>query len=112
MAQKKNAKAKKDYEDVSDFHADFMTESGTSVTLYLYEKEKGDRLKFVIGEAFIIYANAVTVKAKKKNESDYAFISWPSFYSKKKEQYYNQAFCFDKELLEEMNSTLTDYYFG
>ena len=115
MAQTKKKTNKKEVEVVvSDFHADFMTESGCSVTLDLYDNgdDKNDRIKFVIGEAFIIYATAVIVKAKKKGENDYAFVSYPSFYSKKQEKYYNQAYCFDKDLIAEINESLTDYYFG
>jgi hypothetical protein len=116
MAQNKktntNGKGKgKDYEVVPDFLADFMTESGATVELALYDngKNKQDRIKLVIGEAFIIYCSAVVVNKSKRER--YAFLSYPSFYDKKREKYYNQAFCFEKSLIEKINEALTDYYF-
>lgn len=116
MAQNKktNTKGKckgKDYEVVPDFAADFMSENGTTVELALYDNgdDKQDRVKLVIGGAFIIYCSAVVNKNKKGR---YAFLSYPSFYSKKSEKYFNQAYCFDKSLIEEINEALTDYYFN
>lgn len=112
MAQtKKSSKSKKEsYEEiVADFHADFMTDSGASVTLDLYDNgDKNDRVKLTIGDAFIIYCTAIVVNKKKEQ---YAFLSYPSFYSEKNEKYYNQAYCFEKELISEMNEALTGYYF-
>lgn len=115
MAQNKktNTKGKckgKDYEVVPDFAADFMTENGTTVELTLYDNgyDKQNRVKLVIGGAFIIYCSAVVYKNKKEN---YVFLSYPSFYSKKFEKYFNQAYCFEKSLIEEINEALTGYYF-
>lgn len=115
MAQNKktNTKGKgKDYEVVPDFSADFMTESGATVELALYESgdDKQDRVKLVIGGAFIIYCSAVVVDKSKKER--YVFLSYPSFYSKKFHKYYNQAYCFEKSLIDVINDVLTDYYFG
>lgn len=116
MAQNKktNTKGKgkgKDYEVVPDFAADFMTENGTTVELALYDNgyDKQDRVKLVIGGAFIIYCSAVVVDKNKKEK--YVFLSYPSFYSKKFEKYFNQAYCIEKSLIEEINEKLTDYYF-
>ena len=113
MAQTKktNTKGKgkgKDYEVVPDFSADFMTENGTTVELALYDNgdDKQDRVKLVIGGAFIIYCLVVVDRSKK-----YAFLSYPSFYSKKSAKYLNQAYCFEKSLIEEINEVLMDYYF-
>lgn len=118
MAQNKktNTKGKgkgKDYEVVPDFAADFITQNGTTVELALYDNgdDKQDRVKLVIGGAFIIYCSAVVVVDKNKKER-YAFLSYPSFYSKKSEKYFNQAYCFEKSLIEEINEALTDYYFN
>lgn len=114
MAQTKktNTKGKKakDVEILSDFHCDFMTDNGATVTLDLYDNgdDKHDRIKLTIADAFVIYCTAVIVNKKKDS---YAFISYPSFYSENKEQYYNQAFCFEKELIKEMNDALNFYYF-
>lgn len=116
MAQTKktNSKGKgksKDYEVIPDFSADFMTESGATVELSLYENEgdKKDRVKLVIGGSFLIYCTAVVVdKGKKKR---YAFLSYPSFYSEKADGFINQAYCFEKSLIDEINEALTDYYF-
>ena len=117
MAQSKktNTKGKgkgkgKDYEVVPDFSADFMTENGATVELTLYDNgDKQDRVKLVIGGAFIICCSAVVVKSKREK---YAFLSYPSFYSKKFEKFFNQAYCFEKSLIEEINEQLTDYYFN
>lgn len=116
MAQNKktNTKGKakgNDYEVVPDFAADFMCENGTTVELALYDNgyDKQDKVKLVIGGAFIIYCSAVVVKNKKEK---YVFLSYPSYYSKKSEKYFNQAYCFDKSLIEEINEKLTDYYFN
>lgn len=116
MAQTKktNTKGKgkgKDYEVVPDFSADFMTENGATVELALYDngEDKNDRVKLVIGGAFIIYCSAVVVNKSKKER--YVFLSYPSFYSKKSEQYFNQAYCFEKSLIEEIDEALTGYYF-
>ena len=113
MAQNKtNTKGKgKDYEVVPDFSADFITQSGATVELALYDNgDKQDRVKLVIGGAFIIYCSAVVINKSKRER--YAFLSYPSFYSKKSEKYFNQAYCFDKSLIEEINEELTDFYFN
>lgn len=104
----KNAKAKsskgKKPEILPDFYKEFETESGASVELSLYDKEdKADGIKLVIGGAFIIYGRAIVC-------DDYAFVSYPSF--KSGDKFVNQAFCIEKELNEQINDALTDYYFG
>lgn len=116
MAQNKKTNTKwkgkgKEYEVLPDFAADFFTENGTSVVLELYDNgdDKQDRVKLVIGDAFIIYCS--TVVADKNKKEKYVFLSYPSFYSKKSEKYFNQAYCFDKSLIEEINEALTGYYF-
>lgn len=116
MAQNKKTNTKKgkgkDYELVPDFAADFMSENGATVELALYDNgdDKQDRVKLVIGGAFIIYCSAVVVNKTKKER--YAFLSYPSYYSKKSEKYFNRAYCFEKSLIEEINEKLTDYYFN
>lgn len=117
MAQNKktNTKGKakgKDYEVIPDFAADLITENGTTVELELYDNgdDNQDRVKLVIGGAFIIYCSAVVVDKNKKER--YAFLSYPSFYSKKSEKYFNQAYCFERSLIQEINEALTGYYFN
>lgn len=111
MAQNKKTNTK-DYEVVPDFAADFITQNGTTVELALYDNgsNKNDRVKLVIGGAFIIYCSAVVVDKNKKER--YAFLSYPSVYSRNSEKYFNQAYCFEKSLIEEINEALTDYYFN
>ena len=101
-ATKKKA-AKKSAEIIPDFF--FETEhNGAKVELSLYDKEdKNDRIKLTIAESFVIYCTAVVM-------DDYAFISYPSFKTKSGD-FVNQAFCFVKELIEELNDALTGYYF-
>lgn len=115
MAQNKKTKGngkRKDYEVVPDFAADFITENGATVELSLYDNgdDKQDRVKLVIGDAFIIYCSAVVVDKSKKER--YAFLSYPSFYGNKSDKYFNQAYCFEKCLIEEINEALTGYYFN
>lgn len=116
MAQNKKTKTKgngkrKDYEVVPDFAADFITENGATVELSLYDNgdDKQDRVKLVIGGAFIIYCSAVVYKNKREK---YVFLSYPSFYSNKLKKYFNQAYCFENSLIEEINEALTGYYFN
>lgn len=108
---KRNGK-RKDYEVVPDFAADFMTENGATVELALYDNgdDKQDRVKLVIGGAFIIYCSAVVVDKNKREK--YVFLSYPSYYSNKSKKYYNQAYCFENSLIEEINEALTGYYFN
>lgn len=107
----KGKAAKAAEEILPDLHVDFMTENGATVELDLYDNgdDRNDRVKLVIGGAFIIYCTAIIVDKKKEQ---YAFLSYPSFYSEKQEKYYNQAYCFEKELISEINDALTKYYFG
>lgn len=109
---KGKGKSNSSEEIIPDFSSDFMTENGATVELSLYDNgdDKQDRVKLVIGGAFIIYCSAVVVDKSKKER--YAFLSYPSFYSKKADKYYNQAYCFEKSLIEEINDALTGYYFG
>lgn len=109
---KGKGKSNSSEEIIADFSSDFMTENGATVELSLYDNgdDKQDRVKLVIGGAFIIYCSAVVVDKSKKER--YAFLSYPSFYSKKSDKYYNQAYCFEKSLIEEINEALTGYYFG
>lgn len=109
---KGKGKSNSSEEIIPDFSSDFMTENGATVELSLYDNgdDKQDRVKLVIGGAFIIYCSAVVVDKSKKER--YAFLSYPSFYSKKSDKYYNQAYCFEKTLIEEINDELTGYYFG
>lgn len=102
----------KDYEVVPDFAADFITENGATVELSLYDNgdDKQDRVKLVIGGAFIIYCSAVVVDKNKREK--YVFLSYPSFYSKKLDKYFNQTYCFENSLIEEINEALTGYYFN
>lgn len=95
--------AKKAVEVVPDFYKELETSDGVKVELNLYEKEdKADSVKLVIGGAFIIYCRAVLT-------DNYAFLSYPSF--KSGDKFINQAFCFDKELIEEINDALNEWYF-
>lgn len=109
---KGKGKSNSSEEIIPEFSSDFMTENGATVELSLYDNgdDKQDRVKLVIGGAFIIYCSAVVVDKSKKER--YVFLSYPSFYSKKSDKYYNQAYCFENSLIEEINDALTGYYFG
>ena len=99
---KKNAK-QKDVEIIPDFYKEFEIENGGKVELSLYDREDGyDSVKLVIDEAFIIYCRAIVTE-------EFSFLSYPSF--KAGERFINQAYCFDKSLIEQINDALTAYYF-
>lgn len=51
---------------------------------------------------FVIY---ITIVETKKGR----FISYPS-YKNKKDEYINQAYCFDKDVIEELNDILEEMY--
>lgn len=72
------------------------------VSLYERENEKINA-KITLLDSFVIYGKVVIL-------DDSAFISYPSFKAKSGD-YVSQAYCFDKELNEEINAQVTGYVF-
>lgn len=88
------AKSKNDY-----MERDF---SAGSIRIYDGGKKRNDYGSISLDCGFVIY---ITVIETKKGR----FISYPS-YKNKKDKYINQAYCFDKDVIEELNDILEDMY--
>ena len=93
MANSKN-KTKKDYME-RDFSA------GT-IRIYDGGKKHNDYGSISLDCGFVIY---ITIVESKKG----VFISYPS-YKTKKDEFINQAYCFDKNVIEELNTILEEMY--
>lgn len=88
------AKSKNDY-----MERDF---SAGSIRIYDGGKKRNDYGSISLDCGFVIY---ITVVETKKGR----FISYPS-YKNKKDEYINQAYCFDKDVIEELNDILENMY--
>ena len=73
-----------------------------SIRIYDGGKKRNDYGSISLDCGFVIY---ITVVETKKGR----FISYPS-YKNKKGEYINQAYCFDKEVIEELNHILEEMY--
>ena len=93
MANSKN-KTKKDY-----IERDF---SAGSIRIYDGGKKSNDYGSISLDCGFVIYITIVETKRGR-------FISYPS-YKTKKGEFINQAYCFDKDVIEELNSILEEMY--
>lgn len=90
----KSKNKKKDY-----MERDF---SAGSIRIYDGGKKRNDYGSISLDCGFVIY---ITVVETKKGR----FISYPS-YKNKKYEYINQAYCFDKDVIEELNDILEEMY--
>lgn len=93
MAKSKK-ETKKDY-----MERDF---SVGSIRIYDGGKEHNDYGSISLDCGFVIY---ITIVETRKGR----FISYPS-YKNKKDEYINQAYCFDKDVIEELNDILEEMY--
>lgn len=93
MAKSKK-ETKKDY-----MERDF---SAGSIRIYDGGKEHNDYGSISLDCGFVIY---ITIVETRKGR----FISYPS-YKTKKDEYVDQAYCFDKEVIEELNDILEEMY--
>lgn len=93
MAKSKK-ETKKDY-----MERDF---SAGSIRIYDGGKKRNDYGSISLDCGFVIY---ITIVETKKGR----FISYPS-YKTKKDEYINQAYCFDKDVIEELNDILEEMY--
>lgn len=93
MAKSKK-ETKKDY-----MERDF---SVGSIRIYDGGKKHNDYGSISLDCGFVIY---ITIVETKKGR----FISYPS-YKTKKDEYINQAYCFDKDVIEELNDILEEMY--
>lgn len=76
--------------------------SAGSIRIYDGGKKRNDYGSISLDCGFVIY---ITVVETKKGR----FISYPS-YKNKKDEYINQAYCFDKDVIEELNNILEEMY--
>ena len=76
--------------------------SAGSIRIYDGGKKRNDYGSISLDCGFVIY---ITVVETKKGR----FISYPS-YKNKKGEYINQAYCFDKDVIEEFNDILEEMY--
>lgn len=76
--------------------------SAGSIRIYDGGKKRNDYGSISLDCGFVIY---ITVVETKKGR----FISYPS-YKTKKDEYINQAYCFDKDVIEELNGILEEMY--
>lgn len=93
MAKSKK-EAKNDY-----MERDF---SAGSIRIYDGGKKRNDYGSISLDCGFVIYISVVETKKGR-------FISYPS-YKNKKDEYINQAYCFDKDVIEELNDILEEMY--
>lgn len=92
------AKSKKETKD------DYMERDFSAGSIRIYDggKKRNDYGSISLDCGFVIY---ITVVETKKGR----FISYPS-YKNKKDEYINQAYCFDKDVIEELNDILEEMY--
>lgn len=76
--------------------------SAGSIRIYDGGKKRNDYGSISLDCGFVIY---ITIVETKKGR----FISYPS-YKTKKDEYINQAYCFDKDVIEELNDILEEMY--
>lgn len=76
--------------------------SAGSIRIYDGGKKRNDYGSISLDCGFVIY---ITIIETKKGR----FISYPA-YKTKKDEYINQAYCFDKDIIEELNGILEEMY--
>lgn len=76
--------------------------SAGSIRIYDGGKKRNDYGSISLDCGFVIYISVVETKKGR-------FISYPS-YKNKKDEYINQAYCFDKDVIEEINDILEEMY--
>lgn len=76
--------------------------SAGSIRIYNSGKKRNDCGSISLDCGFVIFIRIVETKKGR-------FISYPS-YKNKKDEYINQAYCFDKDVIEELNSILEEMY--
>jgi len=76
--------------------------SAGSIRIYDGGKKRNDYGSISLDCGFVIYISVIETKKGR-------FISYPS-YKNKKDEYINQAYCFDKDVVEELNDILEEMY--
>lgn len=83
---------------------DYMERNFSAGSIRIYDggKKRNDYGSISLDCGFVIYIGVVETKKGR-------FISYPS-YKNKKDEYINQAYCFDKDVIEELNDILEEMY--
>lgn len=83
---------------------EYMERDFSAGTIRIYDggRKRNDYGSISLDCGFVIYITIVETKKCR-------FISYPS-YKTKKEEYINQAYCFDKDVIEELNDILEEMY--
>ena len=83
---------------------EYMERDFSAGTIRIYDggKKRNDYGSISLDCGFVIY---ITIVETKKGR----FISYPS-YKNKKDEYINEAYCFDKDVIEELNDILEEMY--
>lgn len=83
---------------------DYMERDFSAGKIRIYDggKKRNDYGSISLDCGFVIY---ITIVETKKGR----FISYPH-YKTKKDEYINQAYCFDKDVIEELNDILEEMY--
>lgn len=76
--------------------------SAGSIRIYDGGKKRNDYGSISLDCGFVIYISVIESKKGR-------FISYPS-YKNKKDEYINQVYCFDKDVIEELNDILEEMY--
>lgn len=79
-----------------------ILDCGAVIDIYEHEKDN-ITCKITLYNAFVIFGKIVKSR-------DRVFISYPSYYSKKKREYINQAYCFDSDINTEISEALNELY--
>lgn len=96
------AKSKK--ETKKETKKEYMERDFSAGRIRIYDsgRKHNDYGSISLDCGFVIYINIVETKKGR-------FISYPS-YKTKKDEYINQAYCFDKDVIEELNDILEEMY--
>lgn len=96
------AKSKK--ETKKETKKDYMERDFSAGSIRIYDggKKRNDYGSISLDCGFVIYINIIETKKGR-------FISYPA-YKTKKDEYINQAYCFDKDVIEELNDILEEMY--
>ena len=83
---------------------EYMERDFSVGTIRIYDagKKRNDYGSISLDCGFVIY---ITIVETEKGR----FISYPA-YKNKKDEYINQAYCFDKDVIEELNDILEEMY--
>lgn len=86
---------------------EFIEQKFSGGVIRIYEGKKNDYGTISLDSGFAIRIQIVRHKTKKEEK---VFISYPS-YRDKNNNYIDQAFCYDSEVIQELQDIIDDIYF-